>query len=51
MPTQVARIMTIILTGITIAMCFGFAITGDLPYVLAIGVGIAVTIVCACGTD
>lgn len=49
MPTQVARIMTLIITGIVIALCTGFTITGDLPFLLAIAVVIAVLIVCICG--
>lgn len=49
MPTQVARIMTLIFTGIVLAICTGFTITGDLPFLLAVSVSIAVLIVCICG--
>lgn len=50
MPTSIARIMCFIFTGIVLALCFGFTIAGDLPFLLAVGVGIAVIIVCICGT-
>lgn len=48
MPTKVAHIVCLILTGITIAVCTGFTITGDLPLLLAVSVGIAVIIACIC---
>lgn len=49
MPTSIASIMTLILTGITIAICIGFTITGDLPFLLCVGVVIAVIITAICG--
>lgn len=51
MSTQVARIMCLILTGITIAICTGFTVTGDLPMLLAISVAVAVIIACICGSQ
>lgn len=48
MPTNIAYIVCLILTGITIAICTGFTISGDLPILLAVGVGIAVVVACIC---
>lgn len=48
MSTKVAHIICLILTGITLAICTGFTISGDLPILLAASVAVAVIIACTC---
>lgn len=49
MLSAIARNMCLILAGVTLAVTAGFTISGDLPVLLAIPVGIAVTIVAVMG--
>ena len=45
----IARNMCLIFAGLTLAVTAGFTLTGDLPVLLAVPVGIAVTVIAVMG--